>query len=151
MFQLDVSDNDGIKLFSALRALKDPQVELPRLFGTLEGPYVNHLAFCLSIPVDTLALAMLSSTYMSVNPRKVQFNFLRILNTLFQNNSNSLYFARDPLGRRSLLVNWPTFENPVLLLTSVCSGAHPKYHFEELSTGSIYRIDLASWASATEV
>ncbi|CAK9142424.1 unnamed protein product [Ilex paraguariensis] len=37
----------------------------------------------------------------------------------WQNSSNTLWWGRDAFGRRSLLVHWPTSEDPRLLLSSV--------------------------------
>ncbi|KIL70625.1 hypothetical protein M378DRAFT_183249 [Amanita muscaria Koide BX008] len=56
--------------------------------------------------------------------------------------SQRLYFARDPLGRRSLLVHMPTPTAPYLLLTSVSAGASPAYALEELDTDYIYCLDI---------
>lgn len=56
--------------------------------------------------------------------------------------SQRLYFARDPLGRRSLLVHTPTPTAPYLLLTSVSAGASPAYALEELDTDYIYCLDI---------
>ncbi|CAL1696562.1 unnamed protein product [Somion occarium] len=53
-----------------------------------------------------------------------------------------LFLARDPLGRRSLLVHMPDPRNPRFLVTSVSVGAHPLYSLEELSTQSIFCIDI---------
>ncbi|KIJ68621.1 hypothetical protein HYDPIDRAFT_179694 [Hydnomerulius pinastri MD-312] len=53
-----------------------------------------------------------------------------------------LYFARDPLGRRSLLIHKPTPANPYFLLSSVSAGDDPGYEFEELSTEGIFYLDL---------
>lgn len=53
-----------------------------------------------------------------------------------------MYFARDPLGRRSLLLHRPTSDLPYLLLSSVSTGNNSGYQFEELSIEHIYSIDL---------
>jgi hypothetical protein len=55
-----------------------------------------------------------------------------------------MFFARDPLGRRSLLIHEYTPESPCLILTSVSTGIDPRYNFEELSTGYIYCLDFRS-------
>ncbi|OCH96623.1 hypothetical protein OBBRIDRAFT_809107 [Obba rivulosa] len=52
-----------------------------------------------------------------------------------------IIFARDPLGRRSLLIHRPTTECPYLLLASVSVGVHPGYLPEELPTEHIYALD----------
>ena len=63
---------------------------------------------------------------------------------IYQHRSRKLFFARDPLGRRSLLVQWPTSELPHLLLTSVSIGSNNGYDLTELSTEHIYALDLNS-------
>lgn len=63
---------------------------------------------------------------------------------IYQHRSRKLFFARDPLGRRSLLVQWPTSELPHLLLTSVSIGTNDGYDLTELSTEHIYALDLNS-------
>ncbi|EGO25517.1 hypothetical protein SERLADRAFT_368911 [Serpula lacrymans var. lacrymans S7.9] len=65
--------------------------------------------------------------------------------------SQSLYFARDPLGRRSLLIHRPTKKHPYLLLTSVSVGVHSAYEVEELSTDGIFCLDLANLNKSPEV
>ncbi|KAK1229384.1 hypothetical protein PQX77_007561 [Marasmius sp. AFHP31] len=56
--------------------------------------------------------------------------------------THKLYFARDPLGRRSLLMHRPSATRPWFLLASVSAGDDPAYCFEEVSTGHIHVIDL---------
>jgi len=53
-----------------------------------------------------------------------------------------LFFARDPLGRRSLLVHWPSNELPHLVLTSVSTGMSDCHEFIELPTEHIYALNL---------
>lgn len=53
-----------------------------------------------------------------------------------------IFIARDPLGRRSLLVHMPNEKNPRFLLSSVSIGVHSLYNFEELSTTSIFYVDV---------
>jgi hypothetical protein len=53
-----------------------------------------------------------------------------------------LFFARDPLGRRSLLVHWPSNELPHLVLTSVSTGMRDCHEFVELPTEYIYALNL---------
>ncbi|KAH8998749.1 asparagine synthase-domain-containing protein [Lactarius hatsudake] len=55
-----------------------------------------------------------------------------------------VFFARDPLGRRSLLMHVPSPELPYLLLASVSAGKSDHYDFTELSTEYIYALDLRS-------
>lgn len=59
-----------------------------------------------------------------------------------QGSSKKLYFARDPLGRRSLLIHKPTLTCPIFLLASVSAGNDNAYEFEELSTNGIFVLDL---------
>ncbi|KAF5337217.1 hypothetical protein D9611_003371 [Ephemerocybe angulata] len=58
---------------------------------------------------------------------------------------NQIFFARDPLGRRSLLVHRPTAELPALLISSVSSGTHPNLNFEEVSTDCIHCLDIPTF------
>ncbi|KAG2023253.1 asparagine synthase [Coprinopsis cinerea AmutBmut pab1-1] len=58
--------------------------------------------------------------------------------------THRLYFARDPLGRRSLLIHKPTRKLPVLLVSSVSSGTSPLLEFEEVTTEAIFCVDLTS-------
>lgn len=61
-----------------------------------------------------------------------------------QHRSGKVFFARDPLGRRSLLMHVPSPELPYLLLASVSTGKSDHYDFTELSTEYIYALDLRS-------
>ncbi|CAE6471077.1 unnamed protein product [Rhizoctonia solani] len=54
--------------------------------------------------------------------------------------SQMLYFARDPLGQRSLLLHLPTPSEPILLLCSASNYRDVEY--EEISTSGIYSITL---------
>ncbi|KAJ7042501.1 asparagine synthase-domain-containing protein [Mycena alexandri] len=56
--------------------------------------------------------------------------------------SQRLFFARDPLGRRSLLIHRPSLENPYFLLASVSTGSDPSCDFQELATKCIYHLEL---------
>ncbi|KAK7058246.1 hypothetical protein VNI00_001877 [Paramarasmius palmivorus] len=69
----------------------------------------------------------------------------------YHRTTKKLYFARDPLGRRSLLMNRPTTTNPYLLFASVSAGENPAYSFEEISTEHIHMVDLQRLADAGEV
>ncbi|KIM67114.1 hypothetical protein SCLCIDRAFT_14238 [Scleroderma citrinum Foug A] len=60
----------------------------------------------------------------------------------YDSSSEQLYFARDPLGRRSLLIHKPTSSFPYFFLASVSSGDFTPCQFEELSTEGIYRLDI---------
>lgn len=55
-----------------------------------------------------------------------------------------LFFGRDPLGRRSLLIHEPTSASPRLLLTSVSVGQCPEYSLDELPTEHFFYVDLPS-------
>ncbi|KAJ3990490.1 asparagine synthase-domain-containing protein [Lentinula detonsa] len=57
--------------------------------------------------------------------------------------AQKLFFSRDPLGRRSLLIHKPSVKNPYFLLASVTAGSDPGYAFEELKTGHIHCLDIA--------
>jgi len=69
----------------------------------------------------------------------------------YARSTQTLYFGRDPLGRRSLLLHRPTRAQPYFLLTSVSVGSHPGYTLEELSTEHLYAIDIAALASTRDV
>src|SRR6266481_2066092 len=56
--------------------------------------------------------------------------------------TNRLFFARDPLGRRSLLVHRPSLSSPCLILSSVSAGVGDAYNFEEVDPQHIHYIDL---------
>ncbi|THH31989.1 hypothetical protein EUX98_g2193 [Antrodiella citrinella] len=53
-----------------------------------------------------------------------------------------IFFARDPLGRRSLLIHLPNASNPSIILTSVSFGSHSLVAPEELSTDCIHFLDV---------
>ncbi|KAK2461753.1 hypothetical protein APHAL10511_006216 [Amanita phalloides] len=55
--------------------------------------------------------------------------------------SQKLFFARDPLGRRSLLIHRPKFSLPFFLLASVSAGADCSHALEELDTDHVYGLD----------
>ena len=55
-----------------------------------------------------------------------------------------LFFGRDPLGRRSLLIHKPTSTSPRLLLASVSVGQRPEYSLDELPTEHFFYVDLLS-------
>ncbi|KAL7285665.1 hypothetical protein ACG7TL_000770 [Trametes sanguinea] len=64
--------------------------------------------------------------------------------------SHRLYFARDPLGRRSLLIHYPDEARPYFLLSSVSAGLHPGYSLEEISTECVYSLDLDALTSPSQ-
>ncbi|XP_030449428.1 uncharacterized protein LOC115671883 isoform X2 [Syzygium oleosum] len=72
----------------------------------------------------------------------------------WQNSSRTLWFGRDAFGRRSLLVHWPTAEDPQFLLSSVAptlvehssglqfeNGVNQGKYWEELTCG-IYSMKI---------
>lgn len=63
-----------------------------------------------------------------------------------QNATKRVYFGRDPLGRRSLLLSrsLASEENLSMILTSVSNGANPPFPFKEVDTGSLHCFDLTS-------
>jgi len=60
----------------------------------------------------------------------------------YHHRLRKIFFARDPLGRRSLLVHWPSNELPHLVLTSVSTGMGDCHEFIELPTEHIYALNL---------
>ncbi|KAJ4494303.1 asparagine synthase-domain-containing protein [Lentinula lateritia] len=64
--------------------------------------------------------------------------------------AQKLFFSRDPLGRRSLLIHRPSATNPYFLLASVSAGPDPGYSFEELDTGHIHCLDIATLNEAND-
>ncbi|VDC01867.1 unnamed protein product [Peniophora sp. CBMAI 1063] len=56
--------------------------------------------------------------------------------------SRRLFFARDPLGRRSLLLHTPTRERPWFFLASSSAGTRDGYELAEIDTGCFYALDL---------
>ncbi|KAF8527851.1 asparagine synthase-domain-containing protein [Hysterangium stoloniferum] len=60
----------------------------------------------------------------------------------YQRSTCRLFFARDPLGRRSLLIHRPTDSHPYLIISSVSSGNTHTCQFEELDPRFIYNIDV---------
>ncbi|KAG9314546.1 hypothetical protein JVU11DRAFT_5346 [Chiua virens] len=114
--EIDPTENDGQKIFKRLRAAAKP-LAISETIGNIEGPYAfvfYHVGAIADRQFDT---------------------------HLLQERSKKLYFARDPLGRRSLLIHKPTLINPIFLLSSVSAG-NDTYEFEELSTDGIFVLDL---------
>lgn len=82
--------------------------------------------------------------------RAVELGWDRASDYLLKAGSQSLYFGRDPLGRRSLLVHWPTLRRPYFVLSSVSDGADSQvFSFEELETGFLFRLWLSDMRSDT--
>ncbi|KAF9457110.1 asparagine synthase-domain-containing protein [Collybia nuda] len=71
------------------------------------------------------------------------FRKLRTLGTPGEISSRCLFFGRDPLGRRSLLIHRYTSSLPYFLLTSVSAGLNSCYEFEEINTDYIYCMDFS--------
>ncbi|TFK76894.1 hypothetical protein BDN72DRAFT_884541 [Pluteus cervinus] len=65
----------------------------------------------------------------------------------YHKSTGRLFYARDPLGRRSLLIHKPTAQNPVLYIASVSAGGNLGDGFEEVLTESVHTIDLREWAN----
>ncbi|KIM84589.1 hypothetical protein PILCRDRAFT_6217 [Piloderma croceum F 1598] len=65
--------------------------------------------------------------------------------------SKRLFFGRDPLGRRSVLIHKPTSHQPYFFLASVSAGHDPGYEMEELSTKYFYCLDLQRLAELRDV
>ncbi|KAI0768466.1 asparagine synthase-domain-containing protein [Trametes elegans] len=65
--------------------------------------------------------------------------------------TQKVYFGRDPLGRRSLLIHYPDEARPYFLLSSVSIGPNPGYSLDDISTQHIYVIDLTTMASSNKV
>lgn len=99
----------------------------------------------LTIPHEQLCFCILSCQLLSSDI------FATLVESKSQAATHRLYFGRDPLGRRSLLIHKPTTNRPYLLLSSVSAGANPAYDFVELSTEHIYSLDLASLRKASDV
>ncbi|KAJ7225769.1 asparagine synthase-domain-containing protein [Mycena pura] len=68
-----------------------------------------------------------------------------------QATTQRIFFARDPLGRRSLLIHKPSPSNPYFLLASVSLGPDPRYEFQELSTEYVFCIELGKLLNGTDI
>lgn len=64
-----------------------------------------------------------------------------------QEASQRVYFGRDPLGRRSLLIHRRSDQKPYFIVTSVSAGASSMYDFEEIDTEHIHYVDLNEWSA----
>ncbi|KAF8587363.1 hypothetical protein K439DRAFT_1407774 [Ramaria rubella] len=60
----------------------------------------------------------------------------------YQRCTHRLFFARDPLGRRSLLFHRPTRSSPFLILSSTSAGTQQNLDFEEVDPRFIYSLDV---------
>ena len=83
--------------------------------------------------------------------RSFLVTWTRHLTLAKQCSTRTLYFGRDPLGRRSLLVHYPDSVNPYFLLSSVSAGLDSRHSLEELSTEHLYAIDLSAAAELSDV
>ncbi|KAI0036656.1 asparagine synthase-domain-containing protein [Vararia minispora EC-137] len=68
----------------------------------------------------------------------------------FHNGSRRLFFGRDPLGRRSLLMHAPTKQAPYFFLSSASAGERVGYEVAELDTHCFYELDLGALLGATD-
>ncbi|KAJ7462632.1 asparagine synthase-domain-containing protein [Mycena galericulata] len=66
-------------------------------------------------------------------------------------DSQRIFFARDPLGRRSLLIHKPSVKNPYFLVASVSTGSDPSCDFEEVSTEYIYSLELRDFPNGGDI
>jgi hypothetical protein len=89
--------------------------------------------------------------YYQVPPLRVKCVIPLTRNAEEQVASRRLYYARDCLGRRSLLVHYPTVDSPCFLLASVSAGADSLHALDELDTGYIHFVDLRAWAADSAV
>ncbi|KAH7883785.1 asparagine synthase-domain-containing protein [Phlebopus sp. FC_14] len=69
----------------------------------------------------------------------------------YNSSLEKIYFARDPLGRRSLLIHKPTSTRPYFLLVSVSVGDSPAYELEELSTEGIFCLDIGGLSRSDDL
>lgn len=119
--------NDGSKLFERLSLVSDPE-DVASCLGCIEGPY----AFAFYHASDLCFASAQSHTS--------------------QASSKHLYFGRDPVGRRSLLVHSPTSKNPYFLLMSASAGEDAHYDgLQEVSTKSFFYLDLCTSNTQAEV
>ncbi|KZT36613.1 hypothetical protein SISSUDRAFT_1024067 [Sistotremastrum suecicum HHB10207 ss-3] len=69
----------------------------------------------------------------------------------YHNSSKRLFFGRDPLGRRSLLLHIPVTSNDSLVITSVGGSDVPQMSFEEVCTDMIMCLDLMTNTRSTNL
>lgn len=69
----------------------------------------------------------------------------------WQHSTRRLFYARDPLGRRSLLLHFPTPDYPYLVLTSSNNAPNYGWSFEEISADRIHILDLESYIDPLHV
>lgn len=109
------TENDGVTLF---KRLCDPDATVQDVLSTLEGPYVRALFMA----------------YISLIKSCSRYAFV-----FYQQATQTVYFGRDPLGRRSLLIQRPEGGIKSLIVASVGTG---KSNFEELPADSLFSISL---------
>ncbi|KAF9056380.1 asparagine synthase-domain-containing protein [Panaeolus papilionaceus] len=68
----------------------------------------------------------------------------------YQAKSRRLHFARDPLGRRSLLYSLPSPEHPYFILSSVASETAP-CDLKELPTSHIYALNVNNNSASLKI
>lgn len=100
--------------------------------------YLNDLQF---LGYGNNSPDMRSYTTRSVDTRMSPLG-LEVVLTSVKNESKRLYFGRDPLGRRSLLIHKPTSAFPVFILCSVSARVPEGLKFEELSSDYLFSLDL---------
>lgn len=64
---------------------------------------------------------------------------------LYHSPLGCIFFGRDLLGRRSLLIHLPSPTQQYLILSSVSAGVDVAYDFEEVSTAGIFQLKLSSF------
>ncbi|PPQ85730.1 hypothetical protein CVT25_003108 [Psilocybe cyanescens] len=123
--EVSSKENDGVELFNILCAAQTTE-DISHIFSRIEGP-------------------LFSSCNLGHQLFKFSYAFV-----FYHEASHRLYYGRDPLGRRSLLIHEPSQDRPYLLLSSVSAGANPAYEFVELSTEHIYSLNLESWKYSSD-
>ena len=66
----------------------------------------------------------------------------------YDGHSRVLYYGRDILGRRSLLIRWPS---PTSIEISSVGGDRAQGNWEEVNAGGIYVLDLAARATSDQI
>ncbi|KAF8649793.1 hypothetical protein AX16_005559 [Volvariella volvacea WC 439] len=63
--------------------------------------------------------------------------------------SRKIFFGRDPLGRRSLLIHRPNGQYPFLFIASTTAGGEIGKLCEEVSPDGLHCLDVQSWAESS--